>query len=99
MLVGSNSERSTFREDTRQTEFQAVTYMDERMHQTGHESAKHLRLPRSLCLRLIIEIDALGVDVILQRLVDSFGEQLVGEELEICLVIPRVAEMVSEVVL
>ena len=69
------------------------------MHQAGHEPAEHLLLSRSVCFRSITEVGVLRVEIVLQRLIKSFGDQLVGEEFEIRLVVSPIAEVVSKVIL
>ena len=73
-----------------------MAYVDEWMHQAGHESGKHLRLSRCIST---IEVGALRIEIFLQRFVNSLGEELVGEEDEVRLIVPRVAEMINKVVL
>ena len=98
MLVGLNPERCTFRESTEQTKLQTVAYVDDWMHQAGHESTKHLRLSGSIRFRSVIEVGAFRIEIVLERLVDSLGDQLIGEEFEVRLVVLHVTEVVGKVV-
>jgi len=98
MLVGLNIEKCTFCENTEQTKLQTVAYVDEWMHQARHESTKHLWLSGSSRFRSIVEVGAFRIEIVLERLVDSLGNQLVGEEFEVPLVVTHVAEVVGKVV-
>lgn len=73
--------------------------MNEWMHQAGHESSEHLRLSGSIRFRSVIEVGALGIEIVLQGLINSFGDQLVGEEFEVRLIVLSVPEMVNKVVI
>ena len=99
MDIGLDPGMYTFRESAEQPKLQTVAYMDEWVHQARHESAKHLRLSRSIHFRSIIAVDASRIEIVLECLVDPLGGQLVREEFEVRLVVFRVAEMVSEVVM
>ena len=70
MLVRLKPEKCTFREDRTP----GRRPPDKWMHQPGHESTKH---PGSVRFRSTIEIGAFEIEIVLQRLIDPLGDQLV----------------------
>ena len=98
IVIGLNQERRTFRKDPEKTKFQTVACMNEWMHQAGHESSEHLGLSRSVRFRSVIEVGALGIYIVLQGLVNSLSDQLVGEEFEVRLIVLLITEMINKVV-
>lgn len=94
-----NKGRPTFCEDPEKTKLQAVACVNEWMHEAGHESSEHLGLSRPLDFRSVIKVSALGIEILFEDLINSLGDQLIGEEPEVRLIVLPVSKMVNKVVI